>query len=165
MMAPDEEMGKKEKVMEEEERMLVDKMLEKFAADEEDEKMRQKIAIDSKEIFVSEAKRQRDERARMFQQEKQREMQERNASVEQEEYRQRVIAEARRKLLAQHAVQLKGFLPKVSIVLLYHEKYSSLCHIKSYLCFFALRFFSLFFQGTITNQDEAGLIDSNGIPK
>ena len=32
----------------------------------------------------------------------------------QEDFRQRVIAEARRKLLEQHEAQLRGFLPKVS---------------------------------------------------
>ena len=99
--------------MEEEERRLVDVMLAKFAADEQDEKKRIELLRLEKEQFVQEAYHQRKERALMFQREKEKEIKERNCGAQQEEYRRRVVAEARRKLLAQHATQLKGFLPKV----------------------------------------------------
>uniref|UniRef100_A0A7S2KBW2 Meiosis-specific nuclear structural protein 1 n=1 Tax=Leptocylindrus danicus TaxID=163516 RepID=A0A7S2KBW2_9STRA len=101
---------------EEEEERLVQIMLEKFAADEEDERKRAETRFESKQRFVHQIRGQMEERARMFQMEKDRDIAERNASCQQEEYRRRVVAEARKRLLAKHASQLKGFLPKNALV-------------------------------------------------
>lgn len=90
------------KNMEDEESHLVRQMLDKFRRDEEDEENRQRAIFDAKERFMAEAQSQRDQRLHMFKQEKQSEYQERHAGVEQEEYRQRVIAEARKRLLLGH---------------------------------------------------------------
>lgn len=100
--------------MEKEEWRLVDLMLAKFEADEQDEQKRAETRKIEKNQFVQEAQIQRVERARMFELEKQKELRERDVGAKQEEYRQRVVEEARRKLLSQHAAQLRGFLPKVS---------------------------------------------------
>jgi len=99
--------------MEREERRMVDVMLAKFEADEIEEQKKAQIRKMEKNHFVQEAQIQRKERARMFELEKEKQLRERSAGAEKEEYRQRVIAEARRKLLSQHATELKGFLPKV----------------------------------------------------
>eukprot|EP00555_Chaetoceros_dichaeta_P013954 CAMPEP_0198273692 /NCGR_PEP_ID=MMETSP1447-20131203/57622_1 /TAXON_ID=420782 /ORGANISM="Chaetoceros dichaeta, Strain CCMP1751" /LENGTH=198 /DNA_ID=CAMNT_0043967479 /DNA_START=1 /DNA_END=594 /DNA_ORIENTATION=+ len=104
------------KNMEDEECHLVRQMLDKFRRDEEDEESRQRAIFDAKERFMAEAQSQRDQRKHMFKQEKQSEYQERHAGVEQEEYRQRVIAEARKRLLLGHAAQVQGFLPKGAII-------------------------------------------------
>lgn len=98
---------------EEEEEKLVQIMLDKFSADEEDERRRAEVRLESKQRFVHQIQGQMEERARMFQTEKERDIAERNASFQREEYRRHVIAEARKSLLAKHASQLKGFLPKV----------------------------------------------------
>ncbi len=96
--------------MEEEESKMVKEMLDKFAADEEDERQRQIAAMHAKLQYVSEAKRQREERERMFKEEKDKEMKEMGKEAAIEEYKQTVIAEARKRLLEAHAAQLRDFL-------------------------------------------------------
>lgn len=97
--------------MEEEEAKMVNEMLEKFKADEEDERRTQILAMRSKKQYVSEARHQREEKERMFQEERERDMKEMGLDTEIEQYRQTVIAEARRRLLEKHAAQLRDFLP------------------------------------------------------
>ena len=99
--------------MEEEEANLVKEMLDKFAADEENEWQSQIAAMHSKVQYVSEARRQREERERMFKEEKEKETKEMDKVAEIEEYKQAVIAEARKRLLEAHAAQLQDFLPAV----------------------------------------------------
>jgi len=98
--------------MEEEDLQLVKTMLDKFAADEEDEKTRLKERHLSKMRFATEAQQQREERARIFATEKERELEDIQRGNEQEEYRRQVVMEARKKLLERHSKALKGFLPK-----------------------------------------------------
>lgn len=97
--------------MEEEEAKMVNEMLEKFKADEEDERRTQILAMRSKKQYVAEARHQREEKERMFQEERERDMKEMGLDTEIEQYRQTVIAEARRRLLEKHAAQLRDFLP------------------------------------------------------
>lgn len=97
--------------MEREERELVDRMLKKFAEDADDERRKEENRRAFKERFMAEANQQRLDRRAMVHDEKQRVLKERDILKEQEEYKQRVINEARRKLLEQHAAQLRGFLP------------------------------------------------------
>ena len=99
--------------MEEEEQKLVQDMLKKFAQDEEMERHLLMQKMEAKDRFVELAKKQREERARLYLDEREREEAEAKASMAEEEYRQRIIAEARRRLLEQHAKHLKGFLPKM----------------------------------------------------
>eukprot|EP00804_Cyclotella_cryptica_P002527 CCRYP_018872-RA/>CCRYP_018872-RA protein AED:0.19 eAED:0.19 QI:0/0.5/0.33/1/1/1/3/15/614 len=98
--------------MEREEKELVDKMLQKFAEDSEVERREEESRRAFKERFKAEAAEQRLERTRLVQIEKEREIKQQNSLREQEEYKQRVIDEARRKLLERHVDQLRGFLPR-----------------------------------------------------
>merc|ERR1712238_641262 len=101
---------------EEEEKELVSKMLEKFGLDDEDERIKQQHENIAKMKFVAEAKQQRDEKAQIFHQERQRECQKKHSIIEQDDFREKIIADARKQLLAQHANQIKGYLPKGTIM-------------------------------------------------
>jgi hypothetical protein len=98
--------------MEREEKELVDKMLKKFAEDEEDERRKEENRRRFKERFKNEAAEQRNARAQIALAEKEREVKEINALRQQDEYKHRVIEEAKRRLLEQHADKLRGFLPR-----------------------------------------------------
>ena len=100
--------------MDAEEEVLVKKMLEKFASDEREEIEKQVSAIKAKEQYVEEAGRQRKEKENIFKQEKAREQMEVQKAVEIDEYKQAVIAAARRALLEKHRSQLEGFLPELN---------------------------------------------------
>lgn len=102
--------------LEEEEKELVSKMLEKFGLDDEDERIKQRHVNIAKMKFVAEAKQQRDEKAQIFHQERQRECQKKHSIIEQDDFREKIIADARKQLLAQHANQIKGYLPKGTIM-------------------------------------------------
>ena len=96
---------------EQEEKELVDRMLKKFAQDEEDELQRERNRHLFKQRFMAEANKQLLERSVIEQQEKEREAKEQEALKLREEQRQRVIAEAKRMLLLKHAAELEGFMP------------------------------------------------------
>ena len=100
--------------LEEEERQMVKKMLDKFADDEEDERAKQIASLEAKKQFMEEARHQRQEKERMFKEERERQQEDLCKETEREEYKRKVIEEARKRLLEKHASQLKGFLPKVS---------------------------------------------------
>ncbi|CAN0139233.1 unnamed protein product [Ectocarpus sp. 4 AP-2014] len=55
---------------------------------------------------------QREERAVLYEKEKEFEMKDAQAERERELYRQRVVKEARRRLLEQHGAAVEGYLPK-----------------------------------------------------
>jgi hypothetical protein len=97
--------------MEQEERELVERMLQKFARDEEDETRKEENRRLFKQRYMVEAYQQRLERGAILQQEKERETKETEAQKKRAEQRQRVIEEAKRLLLQKHATQLEGFLP------------------------------------------------------
>lgn len=99
--------------MEEEGKQMVKKMLEKFAADEEDEREKQRMSLQAKKLFVEGAQRQRQERNRMFKEEREMQHSEFHNESQREEYRRKIIEEAKRQLLEKNAPQLKGFLPKL----------------------------------------------------
>jgi hypothetical protein len=96
--------------MELEEKELVERMLQKFAMDEEDEKKQEENRRLFKQRYMAEATQQRLERGAMLQQEKEREAKELEAFKKREEQRRRIIDEAKRVLLQKHANQLAGFL-------------------------------------------------------
>lgn len=99
--------------MEQEERELVNRMLEKFAQDEEDERLKEENRSRFKQCFMTEARQQRMERHTILQQEREKENREQEVLKKREEQKERIIMEAKRLLLAKHAAQLEGFLPKV----------------------------------------------------
>lgn len=101
--------------MEAEEERLVQIMLAKFSKDEEAEKAKQARRLDMKNQYIQNIKGQKEERFKLYQIEKDKELAERDYAGEMEEYRLRVVAEARKRLLQQHAAKLKGFLPKGAI--------------------------------------------------
>ena len=96
---------------EQEEKELVDRMLKKFAQDEEDELQRERNRHLFKQRFMTEVNKQLLERSVIEQREKEREAKEQEALKLREEQRQRVIAEAKRMLLLKHAAELEGFMP------------------------------------------------------
>jgi len=102
--------------MEAEEDRLVQVMLSKFAKDEENERTKQEGRLQMKNDYITNIKGQREQRAQLYEFEKEKELAERDYAGEMEEYRLRVVAEARKRLLQQHATKLKGFLPKGAIV-------------------------------------------------
>ena len=119
MMAENQkQLANKKKMIEEmeaEEERLVQVMLAKFAKDEEVEKAKQAQRLDMKNQYMQNIKGQREQRLKLYQFEKDKELAERDYAGAMEEYRLRVVAEARKRLLSQHAAKLKGFLPKGAI--------------------------------------------------
>ena len=101
--------------MEAEEERIVKIMLGKFAQDEENERKKQAGRKEMKDSYIHNIKGQREQRAALYEAEKQKELAERDYAGEMEDYRLRVVAEARKRLLQQHAAVLKGFLPKGAI--------------------------------------------------
>jgi len=108
--------AKKEKLKayEDEERKLAKMMLDKFTADEDKERLRREQIALAKRHLAADAQRLKDEKQRIALEEKCREEDELRASQQSEEFRQRVISEARKRLLATHAANIKGYLPKVN---------------------------------------------------
>ena len=102
--------------METEEQRLVQIMLDKFQKDEEVELNKQAARANMKNQYIQNIQGQREEREQLYEMEKNKELAERDFGAEMEEYRLRVVAEARKRLLQQHAAKLKGFLPKGSVV-------------------------------------------------
>ena len=99
----------------EEEEKLVKMMLNKFSSDEQLERELEAQRIGEKALYVERIQAQKDERMRMYEQEKAAELADVGAVREAEEYKARVVAEARRRLLAEHAARLDGFLPKSTL--------------------------------------------------
>ncbi|GFH54341.1 hypothetical protein CTEN210_10817 [Chaetoceros tenuissimus] len=96
--------------MEAEEQALVDQMLRKFAEDEKEELRKQEQMMKEKIKYAMEARQQREEREHIFKSEKGKEEEEMKQMKEVQSYKDRVIAEAKRRLLEKHAVELKEFL-------------------------------------------------------
>ena len=99
--------------MEQEEQELVDRMLKKFAQDDEDERQKEENRNKFRQCFMTEARQQRIERHTLLQQEREKENREQEVMKQREEQREHMIEEAKRLLLAKHASQLDGFLPKI----------------------------------------------------
>ncbi|CAN0212563.1 unnamed protein product, partial [Hapterophycus canaliculatus] len=80
--------------------------------DEEREKRGEEMRERMKKEHKKNIENQRQERAFLFEKEKEFEIQDAEAERERELYRQRVVEEARRRLLEQHGAAVEGFLPK-----------------------------------------------------
>jgi len=108
----------------EEEMALRAKMLAKFEADEALERKNALLRLEAKRKYVKDIEEQRLTKKNMYYEEIAREKEELKQQEENEEFRRQVVAEARRRLLEEHASKLHGFLPKG--VIKNHEEYEIL---------------------------------------
>lgn len=98
-----------------EEQRLVETMQRKFADDERNERLMGERRAENKIKYIEAVKIQKLERAAVYEQAKQTEINENANALRAEEYRLKVVQEARRRLLEEHAEDLQGFLPKGTI--------------------------------------------------
>lgn len=94
------------------EKVLVGKMMAKFAADEQLEKNKEAARLERRDEYKAGMEHQMKQRQQMYELAKQTDAVERQKALEKEEFRRRVVEEARQRLIAQHAANLKEFLPK-----------------------------------------------------
>mmetsp|Transcript_14665 Transcript_14665/g.19037 ORF Transcript_14665/g.19037 Transcript_14665/m.19037 type:complete len:542 (+) Transcript_14665:137-1762(+) len=95
-----------------EEERLVKLMMEKFAKDEADERAGEERRRANQEVYKKQIADQKQLRLDLYAREKNTELESVANVREEEEYRKAVVAEARRRLLEEHARRLDGFLPK-----------------------------------------------------
>lgn len=95
-----------------EEQKLIDLMLKKFAEDESNERKAEERREANRTRYKNEIEEQQQQRLQMYEKEKAAELEGVSVGKEEEEYRKAVVAEARRRLLEEHARRLHGFLPK-----------------------------------------------------
>ena len=119
MAAANEEMLAAKQVQRErerkEEQRLVETMQQKFADDERNEKVMSERRASDKVKYIEAVKLQKLERAAVYARAKQTEIDENANALRAEEYRLKVVQEARKRLLLEHAEDLQGFLPKGTI--------------------------------------------------
>uniref|UniRef100_A0A7S2SMY8 Meiosis-specific nuclear structural protein 1 n=1 Tax=Rhizochromulina marina TaxID=1034831 RepID=A0A7S2SMY8_9STRA len=94
---------------------LVNMMMAKFAEDEAKEKQEEADRAAARQKYKLEISAQRLQRSEMYEKEKATELEAIETQKQEEEYRKFVVAEARRRLLEEHAGRLSGFLPKGAI--------------------------------------------------
>ena len=90
---------------------LVAAMRNKFAADEQKEREEEAARKSVKVHHMTLVEKQRLERKSMYEQERSQEMASLDEAARREEYRKKVITEARKRLLEEHAARLEGFMP------------------------------------------------------
>eukprot|EP01036_Dinobryon_divergens_P027471 gene27471-36249_t len=95
----------------EKEARLVAAMRNKFAADEQKEREEEAARKSVKVHHMTLVEKQRQERKNMYEQERSQEMASLDEAARREEYRKKVITEARKRLLEEHAARLEGFMP------------------------------------------------------
>lgn len=95
-----------------EEMVLIQKMLDKFQEDERMERENARQRVEAKKRYIAEIEQQKASRRHQYVAEMEREKEELRQLQEQEEFRRQVVQEARKRLLAEHAAKLRGFLPK-----------------------------------------------------
>lgn len=116
MMVANSEMLKakvvaREKEVEEEARMVA-LMRRKFAEDEDREHKEAAARRQATKDYMARIEHQRREKKDMTAQERAQEMAEVDENNRREEYRQKVIREARKRLLTEHAARLDGYMPR-----------------------------------------------------
>lgn len=100
----------KKKEQENEARMVA-LMRKKFAEDDARERAEEQKKREQKTHHMTLIERQRLERQEMYDRERQAESQAETDMLDKEAYRKRVIQEARKRLLEEHAAKLEGFMP------------------------------------------------------
>lgn len=108
MLASKAEMRQRE--MENEARMVT-VMRRKFAEDEAKERAEEEHRRQNKLQHKSHIEKQKSDKRSMYDEEKAREQQLSNEEARKEEYKKKVIQEARKRLLEEHASKLQGYLP------------------------------------------------------
>mmetsp|Transcript_13811 Transcript_13811/g.20657 ORF Transcript_13811/g.20657 Transcript_13811/m.20657 type:complete len:478 (+) Transcript_13811:66-1499(+) len=91
---------------------LVEAMQRKFALDQAKEQEEEAKRLAQKEQYLDAIQKQKIQRQKLYEEAKNAELDEAGHDQAAEEYRQRVVAEARRRLIEQHAKDLVGYLPK-----------------------------------------------------
>lgn len=91
---------------------LIAQFLEKCKEDDRRDAIQRQIREEARARYMGEIRVQRDEKLAMYQAEKMEELKTLEEGKRKEEFRKRVIEEARRKLLEEHAANLRGFLPR-----------------------------------------------------
>jgi len=99
-----------------EEARLVSLMMEKFERDEADERRAAERRAANRAQYQADMNAQRASRRAAYEQERDAELAAVSDGKEEEEYRRAVVAEARRRLLEEHAKRLHGFLPKGALL-------------------------------------------------
>lgn len=100
------------KVEADKEAKLLDIMRRKFAEDERLEKEKESDKLNAKKHHMTLVEKQRLERRQMYEQERKEEAIANQEAAKKENYRLQVVAEARKRLLQEHASKLQGFLPR-----------------------------------------------------
>ena len=100
------------KIEAEREARLIAKMQRKFQEDEMREKQEEQEKMAARNHHMSLINKQRLDRREMYEQERTAEAMQNQEAVERENYRKKVVQEARKRLLEQHASKLKGFMPR-----------------------------------------------------
>lgn len=96
----------------EKEAKLLNIMRKKFAEDERMEKEKEDSKLNAKKHHMTLVEKQRMERRRMYEEERKEEAVANQEAAKKEAYRLQVVAEARKRLLQDHASKLQGFLPR-----------------------------------------------------
>ena len=96
----------------EKEAKLLNIMRKKFAEDERLEKEKEDLKLNAKKHHMTLVEKQRMERRRMYEEERKEESIANQEAAKKEAYRLQVVAEARKRLLQEHASKLQGFLPR-----------------------------------------------------
>jgi hypothetical protein len=94
------------------EEKLIKQFLDKCAEDDRKEKLARRAREEAIERFKAEVAAQRDVRQQLFAAQKLEEVRAAEAAAKADEFKRRVIAEARRRLLQEHAAVLRGYLPR-----------------------------------------------------
>jgi len=95
----------------ENEAKVISIMRRKFAEDEAKERADDLARREARLQYIKLIDQQKNERKGFYDEERARELQEAEEAMRKEDYRKQVINEARKRLLAEHAAKLKGFLP------------------------------------------------------
>ena len=95
----------------EKEAVMVSLMRKKFAEDEAIERAEEEQRRQNKVHHKSLIEKQKSDRRQLYDDEQERERELARQESQREEYRRRVVQEARKRLLEEHAQKLKGFLP------------------------------------------------------
>lgn len=85
---------------------------EQFALDEARERQKADERHQAKLHFMDSVQKQKEDRLRLYELSKKIELDDADRDAKAEDYRKRVVAEARRRLLLEHAKDLQGYLPK-----------------------------------------------------
>jgi hypothetical protein len=115
LRANEEQRRIRERISKEEaakEAALIQQFLEKCAEDDRKEQALRQVKAEARIRYIAEIAASRDEKMALYQRQKLEELEALEAARRKDELRKRIVREARRKLLEEHAAVLRGFLPR-----------------------------------------------------